>query len=155
MRKIIRWAAAAAIVGAAAIQFVRPARTNPVSSPERTLAAHVPVTPEAAAVLDRACRDCHSNDTRWPWYSHVAPVSWLVVDHVNHGRRHVNYSDWAQYRPEDAERLLKNTCVFARKETMPLSSYLWLHRDARLSDADVAALCDWTDSALRVAKRQP
>jgi hypothetical protein len=155
MRKIVRWASTAAIVGAAAIQFVRPARTNPVTIPERTLAARVPVTREAAAVLDRACRDCHSNDTRWPWYSHVAPASWLVIDHVDHGRRHVNYSDWAQYRREDAERLLQNTCAFARKDTMPLPSYLWMHRGARLSDADVSALCDWTDSALRVAKRQP
>jgi Haem-binding domain len=153
MRKIVRWAAALAIAGAVAIQFVRPARTNPVTVPARTLAAHVPVTSEAAVVLDRACRDCHSHDTRWPWYSHVAPISWLVVDHVNHARRHVNFSDWAQYSREDAERLLKNTCAFARKETMPLPSYLWMHREARLSDADVAALCDWADGAVRVARR--
>ena len=149
MRKIIRWGAPAAIVGAVAIQFVRPPRTNPTTVPERTLAGRMPVTKEAAAVLDRSCRDCHSNDTRWPWYSNVAPVSWFVIDHVDHGRRHLNYSDWAQYPPEDARRLLKNICEFAKKETMPLSSYLRVHRDARLSDADVAALCDWSDGILR------
>ena len=143
------------IVSALAIQFVRPARTNPVTVPERTLAARVPITREAAAVLDRSCGDCHSNDTRWPWYSSVAPLSWFVIDHVNHGRRHFNYSDWAQYKPEEAARLLKNSCAFARKETMPVASYLLIHRDARLSDADVVALCDWTDGALRLASQQP
>ena len=112
-----------------------------------------PLPAHAASVLDRACRDCHSNETRWPWYSNVAPVSWFVVDHVNHGRRHLNFSDWAQYPGETAERLLENTCAFARKETMPLPSYLRVHREARLSDADVATLCDWTDSAVRVARR--
>ncbi len=153
MRKIVRATSALAIAGAVAIQFVRPARTNPVTNPGRTLAAHVPVTSEAAAVLDRACRDCHSNDTRWPWYSHVAPISWFVIDHVNHGRRHVNFSDWGQYSPEDAERILKNACAFARRETMPLPSYRWVHRDARLTDVDVAALCEWTEGAVRVAKK--
>jgi hypothetical protein len=149
MGKMIQWGSAAAIAGAVAMQFARPARTNPVTIPERTLAARVAVSAEAAAVLDRACRDCHSNDTRWPWYSNLAPVSWFVIDHVDHGRRHLNYSDWAQYPKHDAERLLKNICAFARKDTMPLPSYLRMHREARLSDADVVALCDWTDSALR------
>jgi len=150
--KMMQWASAAAILGAVAIQFVRPARTNPVTIPERTLAARVGVSGEAAVVLDRACRDCHSNDTRWPWYSNVAPISWFVIDHVDHGRRHMNYSDWAQYAPQDADRLLKNICAFARKDTMPLPSYLRMHREARLSDADVAALCDWSEGMLRGRK---
>lgn len=153
MRKIVRWASALAIGGAVAIQFIRPARINPLTVPERALAARLPITKQAAAVLDRACRDCHSNDTRWPWYSNVAPVSWFIVDHVNHGRRHLNFSDWAQYPAETAGRLLENTCAYARKGTMPLPSYLRLHREARLSDDDVAALCDWTDGAVRLARR--
>jgi hypothetical protein len=143
------------IGGAVAIQFVRPARTNPGTDLGRRLAAHLPVTPEASAILDRACRDCHSNDTRWPWYSNVAPVSWFVIDHVNHGRRHFNVSDWAQYGPEDADRILKNACAFARKEMMPMPSYLLMHREARLSDADVTALCDWTETVRRLARKQP
>lgn len=147
--------AAAMILGAIGIQFVRPARTNPIVDPARALVARIDVTPEAGAILDRACRDCHSNDTRWPWYSSVAPVSWFVIDHVNHGRRHFNYSDWAQYAAEDADRILVNTCAFARKDSMPMPSYLLMHREARLSDADVTALCDWTETVRRLARKQP
>jgi hypothetical protein len=141
------------IISAVGIQFVRPPRTNPPTDPARTLSARTALAPEAAAVLDRACRDCHSNETRWPWYSQVAPVSWFVIDHVDHGRRHFNYSDWAQYERDVAERLLKNACDFARKETMPLPAYTRLHRGARLSDRDIVTICDWTDGALREAGR--
>jgi hypothetical protein len=154
MRKATRVVVLAGFAVLIAIQFVRPARTNPATDPSRTLGAHVAMTPEAAAVLDKACRDCHSNDTRWPWYSNLAPVSWFVIDHVNHGRSHFNYSDWAQYKPEEAERLLQNACAMARKETMPLPSYLRVHQNARLTDRDIGALCDWTD-AVRRASRPP
>jgi hypothetical protein len=149
MRRVLRWGGGALIVSALAIQFARPARTNPSSDLGATLAAHLEIAPAAAVVLDRACRDCHSNETRWPWYSGVAPVSWFVVDHVNHGRSHFNYSEWAQYSRDDARRLLENTCAFARRRTMPLRSYAWVHRGARLTDEEIAALCSWTSGALR------
>jgi hypothetical protein len=125
------------------IQLVRPARTNPPTDPSRTLFAAAGVPKEAAAVLERACRDCHSNDTRWPWYSNVAPVSWFVIDHVNHGRSHFNYSEWMQYSSKDANRLVEKSCEFARDGSMPLPEYVRLHRETRLSAQDVAALCRW------------
>ena len=149
MRRTIRWTSIALLAVVISIQFIRPARTNPVTDPTRTLHAHVEMTPAAAAILNRACRDCHSNDTKWPWYSNVAPVSWFVIDHVNHGRSHFNYSDWARYDETETRKLLKNSCAMARKNEMPIGSYLRLHPEARLSDADFVALCDWTDSVLR------
>ena len=139
---LLRGAAAALIAAAVGIQFVRPARTNPPTDPARTLFARTPVPPAAADVLGRACRDCHSNETRWPWYSNVAPVSWFVIDHVNHGRSHFNYSDWS-YDRADADRLIKNSCDFARKGTMPLPSYVRMHSETRLTPRDVEALCSW------------
>jgi acyl-CoA reductase-like NAD-dependent aldehyde dehydrogenase len=141
MRRKFRAFAVTAAVLVIAIQFVRPARTNPAVDPTRALTAMHPVPSHAAGVLDRACRDCHSNDTRWPWYSNVAPVSWFVIDHVNHARSHFNYSDWAGYSLEDRARLLKNSCDLAREREMPLQSYLWMHGAARLSTADIDAVC--------------
>jgi Haem-binding domain len=132
------------IVGAFAIQIARPARTNPPTDPSRTMAVIARVPPPVQNVLERGCRDCHSNDTRWPWYSNVAPVSWLVIDDVNHGRRHFNYSDWAQYDEDKIPKLLKDICELTRKQEMPLPIYLWLHPGARLSDRDIATLCDWS-----------
>lgn len=142
MQRTFRWAASALAVIAAGIQFVRPARTNPVADPSHALAAMQPMPAHVTAVLDRACRDCHSNETRWPWYSHVAPVSWFVIDHVNHGRSHFNYSEWASYPAPDRVKLLKNSCELVREDDMPLASYRWMHRTARLSKADAEAICE-------------
>jgi hypothetical protein len=128
---------------AAAIQFVRPARTNPAIEPGRTLTGSTAVPEEVAEVLDRACRDCHSNATRWPWYSNVAPVSWFVLDHVNHGRSHLNFSEWTRYTPSEADKLMTNVCDLVQKGDMPLRSYTWMHRSARLGSREVEALCAW------------
>jgi Haem-binding domain len=144
MRRIARVGGIAVAVSLLGSQFVRPARTNPPTDPDRTLAAARHVPAEVAATLDRACRDCHSNETQWPWYSTVAPISWFVIDHVNHGRSHFNYSEWSRYDEAEATRLLTNACRLAREREMPLSSYTLMHRKARLTRADVDALCSWT-----------
>jgi hypothetical protein len=142
--QLIAVAAATFLVGA---QFVRPDRTNPPFDAGQTLDAHVEVTPEVAAILDRACSDCHSNKTRWPLYSNVAPVSWFVVDHVNHGRKHLNFSTWGNYTARESEEMLDQICIEVKRGMMPLKSYIWLHPDARLTESDVKTLCDWTMTA--------
>ena len=146
MKRLLTYAALVILAVVIAIQFVRPARTNPPTNPQRVLVARVHVPGDVAAVLDRACRDCHSHDTRWPWYSNVAPVSWFVVDHVNHGRSHFNYSEWAKYPPHEAGKLLKDSCELARKGAMPLPSYIWMHGNARLAASEVDAICEWASA---------
>jgi hypothetical protein len=131
-----------------AIQCIRPARTNPPTDSSRTIAAAMAVPAAATAVLERSCRDCHSNDTRWPWYSNVAPMSWMLIDHVNSGRRHFNYSEWGGYAPDKSRKLLHDICEETKQGSMPVGSYTLVHRDARLTDADVATLCAWTQTAL-------
>src|SRR5262249_8410923 len=113
--RLVKWIGLSILVVGLIIQGYRPARTNPPTDPTRALGARVAVPPETAAVMNRACRDCHSHDTRWPWYSNVAPVSWLVIDDVNQGRSHFNYSDWAKYDADAANDLLKKACELARK----------------------------------------
>ena len=127
-----------------AAQFVRPERVNPSASEDRALSAHVQVDGEVSGILRSSCMDCHSNQTVWPWYSNVAPVSWFVVDHVNHGRRHLNFSDWARYDEGEADEMLDGICRTAKGGVMPLSSYTLLHHEAKLSAAEVDALCDWS-----------
>jgi hypothetical protein len=128
----------------AAAQTIRPARVNPPIDSSRTIEHLLPVAPETATILERACSDCHSSHTTWPWYSHVAPVSWFVIDHVNHGRTHLNLSDWARVAPQDADHLLGQICTLTSSGEMPIGSYLLMHGNAKLSDEDVRVLCEWT-----------
>lgn len=129
-----------------AVQFSRPARTNPTEEQSLALQSHVQVGPQVATILDRSCNDCHSNKTRWPWYSNVAPVSWFVIDHVNHGRSHLNLSEWGRFDRREAGEMLGAVCKEVQSGAMPLSSYTPMHPGSRLSPEDVKLLCDWTTS---------
>ena len=148
MLKALKVAAVCLAVLFAGAQFVRPSRTNPAAEPGRSLEEHVAVPPEVAEVLERSCADCHSNRTRWPWYSRVAPASWFVADHVNHGRRHLNLDDWARYGPRESADMLRHICHEARVGSMPLGSYTLLHPRARLTPRDVQALCGWAEKSV-------
>lgn len=128
------------------IQFFGPAKTNPPVDETKTIAAGGPMPTEIAIVLERACYDCHSNQTRWPWYSNVAPVSWFVIGHVNDARKHLNFSEWATYNPKRMKRKLEEIKEEVEEGAMPLPSYLPLHPDAKLSPADVQALGTWANA---------
>jgi len=141
--KRAQWALAVVLILLIGAQFVGANRTNPASKPDASLLKKAP--PEVRAILDRSCRDCHSNDTRWPWYSQLAPVSWMLASHVNAGRDRMNYSEWSTYDSDDQDKFLSGMCSLPKKGRMPLPSYLWIHRDAKLSDADVKTLCAWSE----------
>ena len=136
------------VVGAALVvaQFVGPKRTNPPTDPARTLHRKTPIPDDVDAILTRSCGNCHSNETRWPWYSYVAPMSWSVISHVNEGRAHMNLSDWTHTAEEGAD-LLDSACTEVRRGKMPIASYTWIHWSAALSDADKKTLCRWTADA--------
>jgi hypothetical protein len=133
------------------IQVMRPSRTNPVTDPARAIAAHVAMPAAVQSTLTRSCFDCHSNQTRWPWYSGVAPVSWFVIGHVNDARRVLNFSDWEAHGTRTPGPPLERICREVESGGMPLSSYLLMHRDARLSAEDTSLLCAWADQASHAA----
>ena len=89
--------------------------------------------------------DCHSNQTRWPWFAKVAPGSWWVIPKINAARASLNFSDWGGYPEAKQHELLKGICEQTTKGHAPLAEYQWLHREAKLGDADVRALCEWTN----------
>jgi hypothetical protein len=131
-----------------AIQFIQPRRTNPLVVRSREVLARTQIPVKLAAVLQRCCYDCHSHQTRWPWYSHVAPVCWLVVNDVKEARSSMNFSDWAAYEPREAAKRLEGICEEIRKGEMPLSIYLRMHHDARLTAQEITELCAWTAGEL-------
>ncbi|MCY2960741.1 MAG: heme-binding domain-containing protein [Planctomycetota bacterium] len=137
-RWIVRIAVALAVLFVA-IQLAPAGRTNPPVT--KTLEA----PPEVLAILRRSCFDCHSNESRWPWYAYVAPVSWLVVHDVDEGRRELNFSHWGDM--PQAKRDSKASSMVEEIEggEMPLEPYLWMHSDAKLSPADLKVLQSWSE----------
>ena len=132
------------IVLFALIQLIRPDRTNPPVDESITL--HAP--DKVAAILKRSCYDCHSNETVWPWYSNIAPLSWSIVAHVNDGRKALNFSKWAKIDPKTKAKRLKRAIKTTANGMMPLSTYLWIHKDAKLSKEDKEILKTWFEEEL-------
>ena len=126
-----------ALVVFGAMQLVMFARTNP------PVTGDFAAPPEVAAILRRACYDCHSNQTVWPWYSRLAPVSWLLHRDVVEGRRHVNFSEWDKVPAEKRARKIANVAKQIKEGEMPPWFYLPLHKAARLDDADRAVIERW------------
>ena len=147
-RRNLLLALAAALVLA---QLVPVSRTNPPVEQE------VDAPPDARAVLERSCYDCHSHATRWPWYAWVAPVSWLLAYDVSEAREHLNFSTWGRYDPKERQENLEEIAEMVEEGEMPLWYYLPLHPEARLGDTDKAALRAWTSagSATTALGQQP
>jgi hypothetical protein len=155
VKRIIRWVLLVGVCLFAIAQVVRPAKTNPPVDSSMSLEARVEVDPQVAKILDRSCADCHSNKTRWPWYAHVAPVSWFVIDHVNQGRSHLNYSEWGNYDAVEQRDLLRETCLMVKNGAMPLSSYTPMHSGSRLTPDEVGIVCQWTNKVRQTMFQTP
>lgn len=126
------------------IQFFRPAknlggdRTNDI-----TTQYHVPQN--ISIILDKACNDCHSNTTRYPWYSNVQPIAWWMADHVNDGKRHLNFSEFTTRKIAIQNHKLEEIIETVKEHEMPLPSYTWLgmHSEANLTEEERLAIADW------------
>src|ERR1700728_1575207 len=137
----------ALIVFLVVIQIFQPSRTNPPVVSSRSLSSPVRVLPEVYSALMRSCGDCHSNQTLWPWYSQVAPLSWVITDDVNEGRRHMNFENWeALTDPKTANDRLVDICPEIKLKGMPPFSYRLAHRGILLKEVEIASICSWSQS---------
>lgn len=99
------------------------------------------------ALLKLACYDCHSDSTRYPWYNRITPVNWWLRNHINEGKRHLNFSEFTGTSYKRQIKRLDETAEQVEKHEMPISTYLWIHKDARLNNAQRKLIIDWADHA--------
>ena len=138
--RVVKWAAIAFCVAFIAIQLVPVSRTNP------PVEGDFRGSTEVVSVLRRACYDCHSNETVWPWYSRVAPVSWVIAHDVTEGRAELNFSTWDQLSTEKQAKAMKESWKEVAEGEMPTWYYVVLHPEARLSANDQSVLQAWSGS---------
>jgi len=146
LKRVLKWLLVVLIVAFIGSQFIRPARTNPSVDESKTMFATGKVPADVRGILERSCADCHSHATVWPWYSNVAPVSWLVAEDVVDARKEMNFSVWGDYTPKRAEHKLEELCEQVEQREMPLKKYTFLHPNAKLTDADRRRLCEWSSA---------
>ncbi|MCB9315099.1 MAG: heme-binding domain-containing protein [Lewinellaceae bacterium] len=143
MKKIIGFALLGILV---VIQFMRPNRTNPPVDPALDIQQVLQPPADVYAILKDACYDCHSNETQYPWYSQIAPVSWWLVNHIEEGREHLNFSTLGTLALEDRAEIMEEAAEAVQKGEMPLSSYTWTHPAARLSATQRDLVVTWLNT---------
>ncbi|MBX7152826.1 heme-binding domain-containing protein [bacterium] len=144
--KIRTWIGLILLIVLIIIQFIRPEMTNPPTDQSKTFQSQMQVPENIASILSKACYDCHSHQTKWPWYSNVAPVSWLLVQDVNEGRKHLNLSDWGSYKESRKVEKLSQMAGEVTDGKMPLPIYLLMHSEAKLSDQEKKDLVNWCEN---------
>jgi hypothetical protein len=132
-----------------AIQFIRPAKNTSTGISANDISGHYNVPANVDAILKRSCNDCHTNNTTYPWYTNIQPVGWWMQWHVNDGKSHLNFSEFAAYAPKRQHHKLEETIEMVKEGAMPLNSYLWIHGNARLSAEDQTALVNWSDGLMK------
>jgi hypothetical protein len=139
------------LLGLASV-FVHPFGAVKAHASNTPLLAGAPVDPSVVRIIERSCQNCHSERTEWPWYSYVAPMSWLVENDVWQGRSHMNLSHWDEYNLEKQQEILTKLSAMVRSRQMPLPRYLQLHPSAKLSDAEIDQIYQWARGERRRLK---
>ena len=145
MKKALRYTGLGLLVLLIAVQFYRSPRNEGLAEGPQSIVVQHQVPADIQKILRRACYDCHSNRTVYPWYANVQPVAWWLNQHVAEGRADLNFSEFAGYDTKRAVRRLQSVADEVWDRHMPLKSYLLMHPEAKLTDADVALLSRWAE----------
>lgn len=143
MRKIIRLLAALLLISFVVIQFFK-TNKNEGDITQNHIYKQEQVPVQIQNLITQACLDCHSNSTQYLWYHNIAPVSWMINKHVMEGKDELNLSNWGEMDIFEKITMLEEICQETERKSMPLKSYQTIHKKAKLSDEQIALLCDWT-----------
>ncbi len=130
------------------LQFFQINRNNP------SVTQKMPAPDNVQSILEESCYDCHSNQTDWPWYSYVAPVSWFIGNDVHEAREYLNMSEWDSYNQDDRAHAYEEIVEVIEHEAMPLPSYEFIHGEAELTEEEEETLLQWAESQLESAEGQ-
>lgn len=130
------------------IQLIQINKENPPVIKEMDYNNVTQATPEIKKILKKSCYDCHSNEVKYPWYSNIAPISWFIKEHVNQGKEYLNFSEYGKYNTYQKEHINLALYRVIEDKYMPLKSYLWIHKEAVLSEKENTILIHWFESNL-------
>jgi len=125
------------------IQFYRPSQNVQKITPKTNIFKVEQASEDVQDLIATSCYDCHSNNTVYPWYNEIAPVSWWLDNHINEGKEELNFDAWGTYSLKRKNKKLKEIKKQLEEREMPLESYLWIHKDAKLTQDQIKTIIDW------------
>lgn len=139
-KSTVLWIFLILIVG---IQLIQPAKNQTELATDNESIVDLEVPLEVVEILKASCFDCHSNHTNYPWYSRIAPISWVMAHHISEGKEHLNFSEWQHYNAYQKEHLLEELNEAIEDHKMPLKSYLLMHEEAQLGHQEQQYILEW------------
>lgn len=152
--KIVKRILLILLIALVIIQFFHPAKNVSTGNSSNDIAEVYNVPADVKTVLNKACNDCHSNNTRYPWYNNLQPVAWWLDDHVQEGKSELNFNEFKSYRIGKQYRKMENVLDEVKKGDMPLTSYTLIHTNAKLTDKEKALVVGWAESIRNTIKAQ-
>lgn len=146
IKKILKWTFFVLLFLFIAIQFYRPGRNKATGPFANDITNKYPMPEDVKTILKTACYDCHSNNTAYPWYAEIQPVRWWMDGHIGKGKRGLNFDEFLSYRIGKQYRRLNDINDLVKKDEMPLKSYLWIHKNAKLSDEQKLTIAAWANN---------
>jgi hypothetical protein len=136
------------------IQFIRPEKNISSAPSPSHIYAHYATSQEVKSILDKSCNDCHSNNTRYPWYASVQPLAWWLNDHVKDGKGEINFDEFMTLPPKKAHHKMEEVSEMVEEDEMPLKSYRLIHRSAILFAQEKTLLTSWAQSTMKKIEQE-
>lgn len=136
------------------IQFIRPEKNQSTVNPDQQLTSRYPIPDSVNTILQKACMDCHSNNSHYPWYASVQPIAWWLDEHIRDGKKHLNFDEYTHRSLRYQFHKMEETIEMVKTEEMPLPSYTWTHTEARLTKAERIAITQWAQSVMDTMKQR-
>jgi hypothetical protein len=137
-----------------AIQLFRPEKNQLPVTAELQLSSRYTIPASVNSILQKACVDCHSNTTRYPWYASVQPIAWWLDEHIKDGKKHLNFDEYTHRSLRYQYHKMEETIEMVKEEEMPLPSYTWTHSEARLTQEERVAITQWAQSVMDTMKQR-
>jgi len=152
MKKFLRYTAIFLLAALIVIQFFRPKKNKQEGEAVNHISKAYTIPAAATTILEKACYDCHSNNTRYPWYANIQPVAWWLDEHVRDGKKELNFSEFAAYNQRRQYKKMEEVIDEVKEGKMPLNSYTWTHKDAKLTAEEKTTLTGWAQSVMDTLK---
>ena len=134
------------------IQFIHPKPNKASGAQPHAIGQSFSIPDDVKSILHKACNDCHSNNTRYPWYSNIQPVDWWLTNHIKEGKAHLNFDEYTHRSLRYQYHKMEETIDLVKENNMPLSSYTWIHKDAILTDTEKEKLVSWANAVMDTMK---
>jgi len=154
MKKILKFIGLGLLILIIGIQFIRPPKNQQEGISANHISRQFPIPDEVKPILEKACNDCHTNNSRYPWYFNIQPVGIWMNGHIKEGKEHLNLSEFTNKRPRVQFHKMEEIIELVKEKAMPIDSYTWTHKDARLTVAERSKLMEWAGSVMDTLKNR-